>query len=429
MYLADVFTISCNLAALPGLSVPCGFTRAGLPIGLQLVGRPFDEATLLRAARALEREHDWHRRRAAWRRRDERGRLPARSSASRCTPSSSPGARSSAAAPPPSARAPNTHVCPVCLGLPGVLPVLNRAGGGVRGARPGWRSAARIQPDERLRAEELLLPGPAQGLPDQPVRAAHLPGRRRRHRRVDGADEARRASPASTWRRTPGRTCTTSAADGSSGVDLNRAGVPLVEIVSEPDLRSADEAVEYLQGAARHPHVPRRQRRQPGGGLVPLRRQRLGDAGGRDRARHARRAEEHQLLPLRAAGHRVRDARGRWSSSRAAGRSCRRRASSTRSAGETRSMRSQGGGARLPLLPRARPAAGAGAGGLGRGGAPRRSPSCPGPGPPATSATSGSPAYDAGAPHRRPGDGRVLRRRARGARRRGARRPSASPTS
>jgi aspartyl-tRNA(Asn)/glutamyl-tRNA(Gln) amidotransferase subunit A len=57
MYLADVFTITCNLAALPGLSVPCGLhAQSGMPIGLQLLGRPFDEATLLRAARALERE-------------------------------------------------------------------------------------------------------------------------------------------------------------------------------------------------------------------------------------------------------------------------------------------------------------------------------------------------------------------------------------
>jgi aspartyl-tRNA(Asn)/glutamyl-tRNA(Gln) amidotransferase subunit A len=57
MYLADVFTITCNLAALPGLSVPCGLDAGtGMPVGLQLVGRSFDEATLLRAARALERE-------------------------------------------------------------------------------------------------------------------------------------------------------------------------------------------------------------------------------------------------------------------------------------------------------------------------------------------------------------------------------------
>jgi aspartyl-tRNA(Asn)/glutamyl-tRNA(Gln) amidotransferase subunit A len=60
MYLMDVFTLPCNLAGLPGLSVPCGFTAAGLPVGLQLLGRPFDEARLLRIARALEREHETH---------------------------------------------------------------------------------------------------------------------------------------------------------------------------------------------------------------------------------------------------------------------------------------------------------------------------------------------------------------------------------
>ncbi|HLL54411.1 MAG TPA: Asp-tRNA(Asn)/Glu-tRNA(Gln) amidotransferase subunit GatA [Myxococcaceae bacterium] len=62
MYLMDVFTLTCNLAGLPGLSVPCGFTQAGLPIGLQLLGKHFDEATLLRIGRAFEREHDFVRR-------------------------------------------------------------------------------------------------------------------------------------------------------------------------------------------------------------------------------------------------------------------------------------------------------------------------------------------------------------------------------
>ncbi len=62
MYLNDVFTIPVNLAGLPGLSAPAGFTRTGLPIGLQLIGRPFDEATLLRAAHAFERATQWHSR-------------------------------------------------------------------------------------------------------------------------------------------------------------------------------------------------------------------------------------------------------------------------------------------------------------------------------------------------------------------------------
>jgi aspartyl-tRNA(Asn)/glutamyl-tRNA(Gln) amidotransferase subunit A len=59
MYLADIFTVSAPLAGLPAVSVPCGFTPARLPVGLQLTGRRFDEATLLLAADAYERETEW----------------------------------------------------------------------------------------------------------------------------------------------------------------------------------------------------------------------------------------------------------------------------------------------------------------------------------------------------------------------------------
>jgi len=59
MYLADIFTVSANLAGLPAISVPCGFTSSGLPIGLQLTGRAFGEAMLLRAADAYERATPW----------------------------------------------------------------------------------------------------------------------------------------------------------------------------------------------------------------------------------------------------------------------------------------------------------------------------------------------------------------------------------
>ena len=62
MYLADIFTVSANLVGLPGISIPCGFAD-NLPIGFQLLGRPFDEATVLRAADAFERATDWHSRR------------------------------------------------------------------------------------------------------------------------------------------------------------------------------------------------------------------------------------------------------------------------------------------------------------------------------------------------------------------------------
>ena len=60
MYLSDIYTISVNLAGLPGISVPCGFTRGGLPIGLQVIGRPFEEAGVLAIAHAYEQAHDWH---------------------------------------------------------------------------------------------------------------------------------------------------------------------------------------------------------------------------------------------------------------------------------------------------------------------------------------------------------------------------------
>jgi aspartyl-tRNA(Asn)/glutamyl-tRNA(Gln) amidotransferase subunit A len=59
MYLADVFTAGAPLAGLPALSVPCGFDGAGLPVGLQLIGRRFDEGTILRIADAYEREQPW----------------------------------------------------------------------------------------------------------------------------------------------------------------------------------------------------------------------------------------------------------------------------------------------------------------------------------------------------------------------------------
>jgi len=65
MYLSDIFTISANLAGVPGISVPCGFTAAGLPAGLQLMGKHFDEAGVLRAAHAYEQSTDWHKRRPA----------------------------------------------------------------------------------------------------------------------------------------------------------------------------------------------------------------------------------------------------------------------------------------------------------------------------------------------------------------------------
>src|SRR5205814_536806 len=63
MYLADIYTVTANLAGVPGIALPCGFDTEGLPIGLQVIGRPFDEETVLRVGAAYERATEWHRRR------------------------------------------------------------------------------------------------------------------------------------------------------------------------------------------------------------------------------------------------------------------------------------------------------------------------------------------------------------------------------
>jgi aspartyl-tRNA(Asn)/glutamyl-tRNA(Gln) amidotransferase subunit A len=65
MYLSDVFTLSANLAGIPGMSVPCGFSGEGLPIGLQIMGNHFDEETLLRVAYAFEQATEFHLRKPA----------------------------------------------------------------------------------------------------------------------------------------------------------------------------------------------------------------------------------------------------------------------------------------------------------------------------------------------------------------------------
>jgi aspartyl-tRNA(Asn)/glutamyl-tRNA(Gln) amidotransferase subunit A len=62
MYLSDIFTISANLAGVPGISIPCGFTSNNLPVGLQLIGKHFDEESILRVAYAYEQNTEWHKR-------------------------------------------------------------------------------------------------------------------------------------------------------------------------------------------------------------------------------------------------------------------------------------------------------------------------------------------------------------------------------
>jgi len=60
MYLSDLLTIPCNIAGMPGISIPCGFSRDNLPIGLQLIGKAFDEETIIQVANNYEQSEQWH---------------------------------------------------------------------------------------------------------------------------------------------------------------------------------------------------------------------------------------------------------------------------------------------------------------------------------------------------------------------------------
>ncbi len=65
MYLSDILTIPCNIAGLPGISVPCGFSSENLPIGLQIMGKPFDEQTVLNVAYSYEQSTKWYEKEVA----------------------------------------------------------------------------------------------------------------------------------------------------------------------------------------------------------------------------------------------------------------------------------------------------------------------------------------------------------------------------
>jgi aspartyl-tRNA(Asn)/glutamyl-tRNA(Gln) amidotransferase subunit B len=139
---------------------------------------------------------------------------------------------------------PNAHTCPVCLGLPGVLPSLNRrvvefavraglALGCTVKRKSVWARKNYFYPDlpKGYQISQYELPvcegGSVSFALDGQERSVRLT---RIHMEEDAGKNLHDVSP-----------------DGSSGVDLNRAGVPLLEIVSEPDIRSVDEAIEYLK--------------------------------------------------------------------------------------------------------------------------------------------------------------------------------------
>ncbi len=207
---------------------------------------------------------------------------------------------------------------------------------------------------EPLRAQELLLSGPAEGLPDQPVRRAVQRPAGTSTSRSTGAKKTRRhhARPHGGGRRqerAPRR--------GVGRRPQPRRASPLVEIVGEPDLRSGAEAAEYLRDAPRDPRLHRRQRRQPRGGELSLRRQR--EHPPRRARRSSARASSSRTSTRSASSRRPSPTRSsaRARCSTAAAASCRRRAAGTRtrarpSACAARRRRRTTGTSRIPICRR-----------------------------------------------------------------------------
>jgi aspartyl-tRNA(Asn)/glutamyl-tRNA(Gln) amidotransferase subunit B len=139
---------------------------------------------------------------------------------------------------------PNTHVCPVCLGLGGVLPRLNRQVVEMA-VRTGLALGSRVKEKSVFARKNYFYPDLPKGyqisqyeLPICEGGAVEI---------TVGGEEKRIRLTRIHMEEDAGKNLHDVSPDGASGVDLNRAGVPLLEIVSEPDLRSVDEAIEYLK--------------------------------------------------------------------------------------------------------------------------------------------------------------------------------------
>ncbi len=140
--------------------------------------------------------------------------------------------------------APNSHVCPICLGMPGVLPALNQRVVELA-VRTGLALGCDVQPVSVFSRKNYFYPDLPKGYQISQFELPICLGGGLTVT-VDGREKLIRLTRIH-MEEDAGKNLHEVAADGGSGVDLNRAGVPLLEIVSEPDLRSADEAVEYLK--------------------------------------------------------------------------------------------------------------------------------------------------------------------------------------
>ena len=359
MYLNDVFTVPVNLAGLPGISVPAGLSRDGLPLGLQVIGRAFDEATVLRVGASSSAPPASRRSRPfRWEAADGRARSKGATGAWEVVIGLEVHAQVISQAKLFSGAAtafgaePNTQVSTVDAAFPGMLPVINRHCV-EQAVRTGLGLAAEINLvsvfDRKnyfyadlpagYQISQYTRPIVGKGkialdLPDgTSARDRHHPAASRAGCRQE---PARPASDAHLCRSQPRRR----RADG----DRLRARYPQ---------RRGSRRLSAQ--AALDPALSRHLRRQHGGGQPALRLQCLGAQARRD-AGHALRDQERQLDPLRHAGDRVRGAApdrthrgGRHGRPGDAPVRCRQ--------GRDAADALQGARARLPLFPRSRSAA------------------------------------------------------------------------
>ena len=358
MYLADIYTLSISLAGLPGMSVPCGFgagrrAHATRPVGLQIIGNYFNEARMLQVADAFQRATDWHR--------AITGRSMSMSTQWEVVIGLETHAQLSTVSKIFSGAAtqfgaePNTQACPVDLALPGSLPVMNR-GAVERAIRFGLAIGATIAPRSIFARKNYFYPDLPKGYQISQFEIPVVQGGSVTIQ-VPANEKAGKAAYEKTVNLTrahleedAGKSLHEDFA-GMTGIDLNRAGTPLLEIVTEPEMRSAAEAVAYAKSLHTSRAMARHLRRQHAGRLVPLRRERLRAPGRAGGIRHARRDQEPELVPLPRRSHPVRSAPAdRVDRRRRHGRA----GNASLRSGQARNAlhAQQGRRARLPLFPR-----------------------------------------------------------------------------
>ena len=330
MYATDLATVPANLAGVPALSLPCGLAD-GLPVGLQIMAPALADERMYRVAGALEAELDARR----------GGPLlsPYLSGGApydHCTRASRTDyepviglethvelgtvSKMFCGCPTAFGAEPNTQVCPVCLGLPGALPVVNESAVALT-VRIGLALNCEIAPWCRFARKNYFYPDMPKNFQisqyDEPLCVGGY---------LDvevGGEKHRVGITRVHMEEDTGKSLHVGGGDGRihgathSLLDYNRAGVPLVEIVTEPDIRSADGRRRVRHRAARTAAGIGGFRGPHGAGPAALRRQRLAPPARHRGVRHPHRDQEPELDPLGRAGGHARD--------RPAGRGARRR--------------------------------------------------------------------------------------------------------